>query len=212
MSEIDEIFAAKSKAIRYPSIPSASSDDTKKKKRQKNKRRADAAAASPLPQPKKRLQLETIIDPSSDVTHVYKRPKAERAREKLKTRPAPVKDNNGGAKFRDSRGSVSRRTTEEGWPIYGEDELGIHNGGGDTPLCPFDCNCSPEADFVWLTITDNVVYIPSPVMGFQSPKLGGEISTFFMDVDITQMRGGLWPYSTYSALSKPLEPPSGIGL
>ncbi|CEM07797.1 unnamed protein product [Vitrella brassicaformis CCMP3155] len=33
-----------------------------------------------------------------------------------------------------------RRYTEEGWPIYTEEELRIGQGGG-TPLCPFDCDC-----------------------------------------------------------------------
>ncbi|GMH39824.1 hypothetical protein BSKO_07728 [Bryopsis sp. KO-2023] len=34
-----------------------------------------------------------------------------------------------------------RKKTEEGYSIYGEDELGLANEGGDTPLCPFDCDC-----------------------------------------------------------------------
>ena len=36
-----------------------------------------------------------------------------------------------------------RKRTEEGYAIYTEDELGLGNGGkgGDTPLCPFDCEC-----------------------------------------------------------------------
>lgn len=44
-------------------------------------------------------------------------------------------------RFKDSRGTGSRRKTEEGYSIYKEDELGIGNEGGDTPQCPFDCNC-----------------------------------------------------------------------
>ncbi|KAI6153439.1 DUF1764-domain-containing protein [Pisolithus tinctorius] len=44
-------------------------------------------------------------------------------------------------RFKDSRGTGSRQKTEEGYNIYKEDELGIGNEGGDTPLCPFDCNC-----------------------------------------------------------------------
>ncbi|KAN0061721.1 hypothetical protein ACQY0O_005713 [Thecaphora frezii] len=41
--------------------------------------------------------------------------------------------------FMDSRGS-SRKRTEDGLPIYSEAELRIGEGG-DTPLCPFDCDC-----------------------------------------------------------------------
>lgn len=35
----------------------------------------------------------------------------------------------------------SRGITEEGYAIYGEDELKLNSTGGDTPLCPFDCDC-----------------------------------------------------------------------
>jgi hypothetical protein len=35
----------------------------------------------------------------------------------------------------------ARKHTEEGYAIYGEDELGLGKKGGDTPLCPFDCDC-----------------------------------------------------------------------
>lgn len=35
-----------------------------------------------------------------------------------------------------------RKRTEEGYAIYTEDELGLgRKGGGDTDLCPFDCDC-----------------------------------------------------------------------
>ncbi|KAG9392148.1 Protein of unknown function DUF1764 eukaryotic [Carpediemonas membranifera] len=33
-----------------------------------------------------------------------------------------------------------RRETEEGYKIYSFDELKLGRGG-DTPLCPFDCDC-----------------------------------------------------------------------
>eukprot|EP00299_Pterocystis_sp_00344_P006190 c17976_g1_i1.p1 GENE.c17976_g1_i1~~c17976_g1_i1.p1 ORF type:complete len:104 (+),score=22.12 c17976_g1_i1:36-347(+) len=43
--------------------------------------------------------------------------------------------------FFDSRGDGGKRKrTEEGYPIYTEEELRIGQGG-DTPLCPFDCDC-----------------------------------------------------------------------
>lgn len=39
-------------------------------------------------------------------------------------------------------GKASQRArTEEGFPIYTEDELRMNCDGGDTPLCPFDCDC-----------------------------------------------------------------------
>lgn len=37
--------------------------------------------------------------------------------------------------------SSQRARTEEGFLIYTEEELRISGEGGDTPLCPFDCDC-----------------------------------------------------------------------
>ena len=34
----------------------------------------------------------------------------------------------------------NRRYTEEGWPIYSEEELNLGKGG-ETADCPFDCQC-----------------------------------------------------------------------
>eukprot|EP00877_Chromochloris_zofingiensis_P010526 jgi/Chrzof1/5727/Cz16g13080.t1 len=35
----------------------------------------------------------------------------------------------------------ARKRTEEGYTIYSETELGLGKKGGDTDLCPFDCDC-----------------------------------------------------------------------
>ena len=36
----------------------------------------------------------------------------------------------------------TRKRTEEGYAIYSEEELRLANSkGGDTDLCPFDCDC-----------------------------------------------------------------------
>ena len=40
-----------------------------------------------------------------------------------------------------SKGNKTRRFTEEGYPIYSEEELGLEKPSGTTPQCPFDCNC-----------------------------------------------------------------------
>jgi hypothetical protein len=37
--------------------------------------------------------------------------------------------------------AAERKKTEEGWKIYTEEELKLNKKGGDTPQCPFDCNC-----------------------------------------------------------------------
>jgi len=58
------------------------------------------------------------------------------SRKKLKPAEPDSED-----EFRDSRGTGPRRKTEEGYLVYKEDELGIGDEGGDTPMCPFDCDC-----------------------------------------------------------------------
>ncbi|KAJ3303002.1 hypothetical protein HDV03_004282 [Kappamyces sp. JEL0829] len=42
--------------------------------------------------------------------------------------------------FGDSRGEKPRRKTDDGYFVYTEEELGCGKGG-DTPECPFDCQC-----------------------------------------------------------------------
>ncbi|KAJ2002068.1 hypothetical protein GGI04_003487 [Coemansia thaxteri] len=42
--------------------------------------------------------------------------------------------------FADSRGKSSKYT-EDGLRVYYMDDLRIGEGEGDTPECPFDCNC-----------------------------------------------------------------------
>lgn len=36
---------------------------------------------------------------------------------------------------------AARKKTAEGWNMYTEEELGMHKRGGETDLCPFDCDC-----------------------------------------------------------------------
>ena len=43
--------------------------------------------------------------------------------------------------FGEAAAGGKRKRTEEGYPIYSEEELGLARKGGDTPACPFDCDC-----------------------------------------------------------------------
>ncbi|EPX72183.1 uncharacterized protein SOCG_04876 [Schizosaccharomyces octosporus yFS286] len=56
----------------------------------------------------------------------------------------PSKPKKGGSKgddlFLDPKGSSGRKRTEEGFLVYDLDELQMGRGG-DTPQCPFDCDC-----------------------------------------------------------------------
>ncbi|KAJ6574909.1 hypothetical protein B0H19DRAFT_618596 [Mycena capillaripes] len=126
MSEIDDIFAKRPVASTSAIVPP--------KKKQKTKEKTTEKSAS-VASSKKRPAPETIIDPSSIRAPPPKKPKVD------KPPIAVAADKEDTERFKDSRGSGPRRKTEEGWSIYKEDELGISNDGGDTPLCPFDCDC-----------------------------------------------------------------------
>jgi hypothetical protein len=44
--------------------------------------------------------------------------------------------------FSDSRGLKKKaRKVVDGYKVYTVAEMKIGQGGGDTPLCPFDCDC-----------------------------------------------------------------------
>jgi len=148
VSDIDHIFASskgKGKLTQISSLPSSALPEKPKKKvEDKQKRKREEAPNDGEPVSKKRTTPETVSDTSTRL------PKAKRARvekssvgnERSSTsRKDSVKDKDDDQRFKDSRGSGPRRKTEEGWSIYKEDELGIGDEGGDTPLCPFDCDC-----------------------------------------------------------------------
>ncbi|KAF7310738.1 hypothetical protein HMN09_00616800 [Mycena chlorophos] len=97
------------------------------------KRPAPSDSAAPS---KKRQKRSAPVDTPSDASHSSKKNKTD---PKPTTKPPKKQDDI--QKFKDSRGTGPRRKTEEGFAIYKEDELGINDEGGDTPLCPFDCDC-----------------------------------------------------------------------
>jgi len=146
MSEIDDIFASKGKPFSLNPQPSTSTSQTSKKKN-KNKNIINTTAldqtnsSKSTSTGKKRPPPETIVDSSSKITSKrFKLDKPAKPNPKMKA-SRTHKEAEDEATFKDSRGTLPRRTTEEGWLIYKEDELGIGEDGGDTPLCPFDCDC-----------------------------------------------------------------------
>ncbi|KAH9835665.1 uncharacterized protein C8Q71DRAFT_762972 [Rhodofomes roseus] len=154
-SEIDDIFAAKTPGRAKAPVPVASSSaaeppkKSKKNKKEKTaKRKRDDIDDS---QPAKRRVPETVLDPSVNPTPAANVavPTSVKAAKLAKLAAAPVAtkkkrskpDKDEETRFKDSRGNGPRQKTEEGYTIYKEDELGMSNSGGDTPLCPFDCDC-----------------------------------------------------------------------
>ncbi|CAE6397399.1 unnamed protein product [Rhizoctonia solani] len=152
MGEIDDIFSGKSKdkgnLKEADPKPTSEHKAAPKKKKKKSKKPTESEASAkdlngqtvPVEVPPanagtKRKVPETIVDPSLEVQ--AKKKKASSSKEGKKTTAIDSDDE----RFRDSRGTGPRRKTEEGYLIYKEDELGINDEAGDTPLCPFDCDC-----------------------------------------------------------------------
>ncbi|EGN98757.1 hypothetical protein SERLA73DRAFT_152587 [Serpula lacrymans var. lacrymans S7.3] len=151
-SEIDAIFSSANKGKFVVSVTSSSTTLPEKKKKKKSKKAKSADLRDPKDEVKladepkqgtKRPPPETVFDPS------IQEPKAKRTKssgkDALKVKSTKTskkdKDKEDEDRFKDSRGNGPRRKTEEGFGIYKEDELGISHEGGDTPLCPFDCEC-----------------------------------------------------------------------
>ncbi|KAJ1308751.1 hypothetical protein OPQ81_004442 [Rhizoctonia solani] len=149
MGEIDDIFSGKAKGKPKEAEPKPTpapqivSKDKKKKGKKGIKPEAPEKDLVDQPGPAevsaastgtKRKAPETVVDPSLGVEAKSKKAKSS------KERKSAVVDSDD-ERFRDSRGTGPRRRTEEGYAIYKEDELGINDEGGDTPLCPFDCDC-----------------------------------------------------------------------
>lgn len=151
MGEIDDIFSGKSAAKGKTKEPEAKPVQEPKKKKKKSKKAATVEKpAAELEEDKPELEPEdvpasitgtkrkipeTVVDPSLEVEGKAKKSKTSKKEKKS----AGVDSDD--ERFRDSRGTGPRRRTEEGYAIYKEDELGINDEGGDTPLCPFDCDC-----------------------------------------------------------------------
>lgn len=71
--------------------------------------------------------------------NVFKKQETETSKSKrLKTRPSGTSDDPFAMAGMDRIGSTE--LTEEGWKIYTPEELNIGKGG-ETELCPFDCDC-----------------------------------------------------------------------
>jgi len=70
-----------------------------------------------------------------------KKPGTEKTQKKISKRNAAPKGSASDPLGAGPKNSVQRKYTEEGWPIYTEEELNLCSGGGDTALCPFDCEC-----------------------------------------------------------------------
>ncbi|BGP17709.1 hypothetical protein JCM10213_005289 [Rhodosporidiobolus nylandii] len=166
-SEIDDIFSAKkpkpsaASAASTPANPPSSAcpaaaggaetGTTSSKKRKSKKGKAGAStvsegsgtsevkdgAADKLSVPPKRAPVE-VVDTSRALETYKPEPVLVRKALGADATEAERKAAEEEERFMDSRGT--RRKTEDGLPIYDTTELKI-GLGGDTELCPFDCDC-----------------------------------------------------------------------
>ncbi|GAA6028584.1 hypothetical protein JCM8097_007294 [Rhodosporidiobolus ruineniae] len=160
-TEIDDIFAAPAKKPKQapPADEPAQAPATGASKKKKGKKAGAAAggtgeaahgSAAPssagaaaaggdklTPAPAKRAPVE-VVDTSKAI-EAY-RPEDAPAMKALAANAteAEKKAFEEEERFMDSRGT--RRKTDDGLPIFSESELKI-GLGGDTELCPFDCQC-----------------------------------------------------------------------
>ncbi|EIN13492.1 hypothetical protein PUNSTDRAFT_129172 [Punctularia strigosozonata HHB-11173 SS5] len=171
-SEIDDIFASassskakakgkgKTSLAENAKLPAAStsapvtSSTSKKHKKKRKRAQADDAASTPAPAPAevqdapKRAAPETVVDPST--RPLTKKPKTDNsgkpsssssALKKPSRKAKPSQDDD--ELFKDSRGTSSRRKTEEGFTIFKEADLGIDPEAGGTPLSCFSNPSTP---------------------------------------------------------------------
>jgi hypothetical protein len=155
-SEIDDIFATKSKGKGKASVASVSVSpvsSVSEKKQKSKKRKIEEYSSAPVdeaaPPSSKKRAPETVLNPSALASVSHSTSSSSRkvketgsilSSYKAKTsRPAKGKDDG----FADSRGTGPRKRTEEGWSVFKEDELGISAESGGM----FSRLSGPEASF-----------------------------------------------------------------
>ncbi|KAI8366837.1 uncharacterized protein BYT42DRAFT_588046 [Radiomyces spectabilis] len=140
-SEIDDIFATKTIASSTKPEKEAALSKAAKKKAKKKAKMAEEEVQKEAGDGDEEEQ-EDQSDEEPEQQKVEEVVFAELAAvKKSNKRPAPHKTNDDGDDgFADSRGKKSKRMTEDGYPIFDVKELRIGEGG-DTPDCPFDCQC-----------------------------------------------------------------------
>lgn len=119
--DIDSIFAS---APKKPATPAAASSTASSSSSSSLKAKSTATLLQ-LAKSKKASKTSAAATPGAYV------------REETRRGTAVLDDD----AFADSRGEKRKRKVVDGLKVYTEEELGLNNGGGDTELCPFDCNC-----------------------------------------------------------------------
>jgi hypothetical protein len=146
-SDIDAIFSSKPSTSKLPVVQAAAAETSSKSK--KKRKKATAAAVKQ----EAGEAVEVVEETERIAPHILE------ATSKAKGASKPSADEES---FMDSRGSKRSllfaaligglmlepgRRTEDGLPIYAVEEL--CGQGGDTELCPFDCECCTDSECSW---------------------------------------------------------------
>ena len=110
-------------------------EKVKPKKTKKNhlikKEHIDQLVEKKKKKEKKEINVDDFDDIDQFFDEIIKQKKAKKMKEMKETEIKKKQEREKG-----------RRYTEDGLPIYTEEELGMNNPkAGTTPLCPFDCDC-----------------------------------------------------------------------
>jgi len=145
--------SGKTSLIAKPVEPSSSSSKKKKRKR-KALEAADASAKGVAVDEEeewgginlddtstKAPKAVEIVDASKPVRVDIPQPPRKKSKVSTSSSSKKSTKDDEDALFKDSRGTGPRKKTEEGYRVFKEDELGIDATAGDTPDCPFDCDC-----------------------------------------------------------------------
>ncbi|KAL1916310.1 uncharacterized protein VTP21DRAFT_5927 [Calcarisporiella thermophila] len=131
-SEIDDIFSKKETPLPSSTLEHEETPDTNTKKDTAEKKKDSTKDAN-------KDEVKKSESNNKEGVVVFKQPGQPASMQKKKEEKRKFRANDDD-NFSDSRGSKSRRTTEDGLPLFDVKELKIGEGG-DTPLCPFDCDC-----------------------------------------------------------------------
>lgn len=119
--------------------PEAVLEALKKQKEMKQKQQAESGSVKKKVAVKGAEEIDALFDELKS-----KKEKNAAAKKKKKDedrKHVPSRGSGGDDGFAGRSLGGGRKYTEEGYPIYTEEELKLNMEGGDTPDCPFDCNC-----------------------------------------------------------------------
>ncbi|TIB78304.1 sulphite reductase hemo protein, beta subunit [Wallemia mellicola] len=201
-NEIDDIFSGASTSTSSKDKTSTDKTTSSKKKAKKVKKNAESNDKE-----EKNDKSEPSAAPITVVDTTSSKPEKPEKVEKKKEKKQKANEEDD---FADSRGTSGRKKTEDGYSVYTFDELKMNDDiGGDTPLCPFDCDCCSIGSRGMSTLTSQVVgriaYLSSKTLVSVLPP-SHEPSSFSQTYDVLQSDTGLFNHPNIATLHTRAQP------